>query len=293
MLEGRRVLTESFLNLKDYRENNIPIPKHLSGEIRILSVDIALLASKKHDNDASCFIINSAMPTSNKELISNFVYVNTMEGLVTEELGLETMRHYYQYECDYLVIDANGIGQSVLDYLMADRFDPEYGVTYKALNVRNNDDLASRCKVSNAEKVIYAIKASQKSNNDMAIALRAGIQNGNINFLISDNVAESYLSKNIKGYNKMNEEKQISCMSSYLQTTYLIDELIKLKHSVVNGLIKLQEIRGMRKDRFSSLEYNYWVTQEIARDSKPKTDDLETLLSKMKIRGSSMIKRRH
>ena len=35
-------------------------------------------------------------------------FVDTKEGLVTEELGLLTMREFYQYDCDYLAIDANG-----------------------------------------------------------------------------------------------------------------------------------------------------------------------------------------
>jgi len=68
------------------------------------------MASKKHNNDASALIINSALPTSNNDYISNIVYIDTKEGLVTEELGLLVMRYYYQYDCDYLVVDGNGIG---------------------------------------------------------------------------------------------------------------------------------------------------------------------------------------
>ena len=74
---------------------------------------------------------------------------------MTEELGLMTMRYFYQYDCDYIAIDANGVGQGVLDYLMQDRYDPVYNMTYSALNCCNNDDLADRCKVRNAPKVIY------------------------------------------------------------------------------------------------------------------------------------------
>ena len=76
-----------------------------------------------------------------------------------EELGMKVMRYYYQYDVDYIALDANGIGQAVLDYLMDDHYDTEYGVTYRALNCCNNDDLAIRCRVKNAPKVIAALKA--------------------------------------------------------------------------------------------------------------------------------------
>ena len=74
------------------------------------------------------------------------------------------------------------IGQAVLDYVMSDRHDPMFGCTYKAMTVVNNDDLATRCKVRDATKCIYAIKANSKLNNDMCLNLRAAFQNGQVLF---------------------------------------------------------------------------------------------------------------
>ena len=133
-LNDRRIIEDSLHPLDYYRENGLKIPDKQKGELRILSVDIALLASKKHDNDASALFIHSAIPTSSNNYIDNIVYLDTQEGLVTEELGLLVMRYFYQYNCDYIALDANGIGQSILDYLMADRFDPVYSQAYGALD---------------------------------------------------------------------------------------------------------------------------------------------------------------
>lgn len=284
VLNDRRILQESLHPLDYYRENNVKIPQKQNGEKRVLSVDIALLASKKHDNDASAIIINNCMPTSSHNYISNIVYIETQEGLVTEELGLLIMRYYYQYDCDYIALDANGVGQSILDYLMQDRYDPMYGVTYGALNVCNNDELSVRCKVKEAPKVIYAIKASAKTNNDMCLSLRAGFQNGNINLLTGDANIEDKLSKTIKGYNKLSDMQQAKLKLPYYQTTFLIDELINLNHEVVNGLIKVKERTGMRKDRYSSLEYNYYVVQQLALKLKPKNNSIQDLVSSLTIR---------
>ena len=108
LLNSRRNLKDALYSLDYYRENGIQIPKKQINEKRILSLDIALLASRKHDNDASCFILNQCIAVNDNDYVSNISFVDTKEGLVTEELGLLTMRYFYQYDCDYLAIDANG-----------------------------------------------------------------------------------------------------------------------------------------------------------------------------------------
>lgn len=280
-LNDRRVIKDSLHNLEYYQSSNTSVPKKQNGEKRILSLDVALLSSKKHDNDASCFIILSGIPTSDNSYIANEVYIETIEDVTTDELGLKAMEMFYQYDCDYIAIDANGIGQSILDYLMSNRYDPKYGVTYGALNVCNNNVLADRCKVKNAPKSIYAFKANAQSNNDWCLALRAGIMNGNINLLIPDNDIDEYLSETVKGYNKLSEVQKAKLRLPYLQTTLLIDELINLEHDESNGLIRVRERSGMRKDRYSSLLYCYAVIVDLIRNSKPKETNTSELMSKI------------
>ena len=284
VLENRRNIKTSFRSLEYYRNTNTKPPMKQAGEKRILSVDIALLASRRHNNDASCFIINQLLPNGEMDYISNIVYIDTSEGLVTDELGIMIMRYFYQYDCDFLSIDANGVGQSCLDFCFSDRYDAIYGCTYPAIQTVNSDELNERCKIKNAPKVIYAIKANAKSNNDMALALRAGFQNGNINLLISENNIEDELSNIIKGYNKLSIPQQVREKIPYLQTTFLIEELINLEHDIVNGLVKVKEKSGMRKDRYSSLEYNYFVAQELARKLKPKNNNTQNLVNLLPIK---------
>ena len=49
----------------------------------------------------------------------------------------------------------------------------------------------------------------------------------------------------------------------YINTTLLIDELVRLQHEETSGKIKLSERAGMRKDRYSSLAYNYYVAIQL------------------------------
>ncbi len=287
VLNKRRNLSDAIYPLEVYREVGIQVPKKQINEVRILSLDVALLASIKHDNDASCFTLSRNIISNDNSITCNFPYISTEEGLVTEELGLLTMRYFYQYDCDYLGLDANGVGQAVLDYLMQDRYDPLYGVTYPALNVINNDDLATRCKVKDAKKCIYAIKANAKSNNDMCLSLRSALQNGYINLLINELDMEDKWSKQIKGYSKLSDNVKSKLRLPYYQTTFLIDELINLDHDISNGLIKVKEKSGMRKDRYSSMEYNYYVVDQIRLNKKQKTYSSSSLVDMLPVKSAT------
>ena len=49
----------------------------------------------------------------------------------------------------------------------------------------------------------------------------------------------------------------------YIHTTLLVDELVKLPHDESGGREKNFERAGMRKDRYSSLSYNYYVPAQL------------------------------
>ena len=196
-ISPRRKIRNSFYPLEIYKNYNIKTPELITNEKRVLSVDVALLASKKHDNDAAALIINSAIPTEKNEYISNIVYIETHEGYTTDELGILVMRLFYQFHCTDLVLDTNGQGIGVYDFIIKPQYDSEYGVTYNAMTCVNDDNMASRCKIRNAEKVIWSIKATADFNNKAAILLRSAFQNGNINLLQNSWLFENDIERSV------------------------------------------------------------------------------------------------
>ena len=249
---------------------NLKIPDLVLNERRILSVDIALMASKKQNNDASAIIINSAIPTNNDNYTSNIIYMENHEGLTTDELALVVRRLYDMYKCTDLVIDCNGLGLSVFDMLIQDIVDPTTGELYPALSCCNDKNMAERCKVNNAPKVIWSIKASASFNNEICTLLRSGFQNGKINLLVSEFEAEEFLKDKIKGFAKMPAYEQMQYKMPYIQTTLLVYELINLEYEIKGTNVKITEKSGMRKDRYSSLAYNYWVQCQLEREMLKK-----------------------
>ena len=283
-LAGRRKIRNAFLPLEFYGDK-FPMPKLGASEKRILSVDVALMKStKKKDNDAAALYINNLVQTNNTSYQSNFVLGETYEGLTTDELGLIVMRYFYRYNCTDLVIDTNGLGLGVFDFIIKDQYDPDTGETYKALTCCNDKDMADRCKVKDAKQVVWAVKATAKFNNEICVLLRNGIQNGKINFLISEQNADDVLKETYKGYSKLSLSEKVKMKVSYLQTTMAIYELVKLEHEVKDGNIKVKEVSGMRKDRYSSLAYSYWCACQLELKLKPKNVSTQSLVSNLTIR---------
>lgn len=246
--------------------NNAPqvrIADKVVGEIRILSADIALMSSKKHDNDASAIFINSMLPTKSGRYMRNIVYTESFEGARTEEQALLIRKYFDEFMCDYLVLDAQGVGAGVYDALSRDMTDPDTGEIYPALSCCNNAEMAARCVNPNARKVIWAIKASAQFNSECALWLRDGFKSGRIRLLQTEYDAEELLGS-IKGYDKLSQSQKTAILMPYINTTLLVDELVKLQYEDAGGgKVRLYERSNMRKDRYSSLSYNYWVSVQL------------------------------
>lgn len=247
-----------------------------AGEKRILSVDIALMSSNKHKNDASAIFINQLLPTKASRYINNIIYTETSEGLRTEEQALQIRRLYEEYECDYIVIDCKGVGLGVYDALASDISDVESGEIYPALSCCNNPDMAARCTSRNAEKVIWAINGAARFNSDCAVMLREGFKSGKIRLLATEYDGEKALAS-IKGYNNLHLSDQTELTLPYVNTTLLINELINLQYEDSNGLIRITEKSGMRKDRYSSLSYNYWVACQLEKNIRKRSSSADSV----------------
>lgn len=248
----------------DLISNNskIRIAPKQPGEKRVLSADIALMSSKKHNNDATALFINQMLPTKAGRYTSNIVYSDTFEGLHTEDQALVIRKLYDEFDCDYIALDCTGLGLGVYDALVRDMVDPETGEVYPALSCCNNPEMADRCTVKGADKVIWAIKGSPALNSECAVLLREGFRSGKIRLLVTEYDAETLLSE-LKGYNTLTPSEKTSLQLPYIYTTLLIDELVKLQHDESGGRVRIFEKAGMRKDRYSSLSYNYYVATQI------------------------------
>ena len=154
------------------------------------------------------------------------------------------------------------MGLGVFDCLSKDIVDAETGEVYPALSCCNNAEMAARCANINADRVIWSIKASATFNSDAAYMLREGFKSGRIRLLDNEYGAEESL-KEIRGWGSLNPQERLMLQLPYIHTTLLIDELVKLEYEESGGKVRIKERAGARKDRYSSLSYNYYVALQI------------------------------
>jgi len=177
---------------------------------------------------------------------------------------------YEEFDCDYIVLDCQSFGLGVFDNLVTNLYDKEMDREYEALSCINDDEMAKRCFVESAPKTIFSVKADARLNNDMHIYVRDDLKRGKLRMLVNENESKEFFS-NIKGYNELPTEEKVNFQLPYIQTTFLINEMINLeKVDTENHLIKLKEPSTKRKDRYSSLGYAVYIAKELESKLRPE-----------------------
>ncbi len=246
-------------------DNKIKYEPKRNGEVRLLSMDIATQGGA--NNDATCFVVMQLIPTGNYQYMRNIIYITTLDGGHTFDQSIKARQLFDDFECDYMVVDTNGVGIGVFDNLVMEQMDDERNVVYPAWTCINDKSMAERCKDPNAEEIIYSIKASQKFNSDAAVYLRDGIKRGKVRFLVNEVDGNDVLNKS-RPFLHLSVDDQVLFQEPYYQTTAMINEMINLDYSVVDGKIKVQEVSGMRKDRYSSIAYANYIANELEHNLK-------------------------
>lgn len=253
-------------------DNRFKIPPKQNNETRILSADIALMPSKKHNNDAASIFVNSMTANKSGRFMNNIMYTQNYEGELTDSMALIIRKSFDEFACDYIVLDVKGPGLGVFDSLVRDIVDPKSGEIYPALSCCNDDVYASRCKVSGAAKVIWVINGSARLNSECAIHLRDCFRSGRVRIPVSEYDAEQILN-DVKGYQSKSVEDKYRLQLPYINTTLLINELINLQHDDSSGYVRISEKPNMRKDRYSSLSYNLYVGSQLELElSRPRNE---------------------
>lgn len=237
--------------------------KKAKGEIRMVTADIATM--KGNENDASAFFILKLIPTKNG-YERQYIYAESIEGGHTGDQARRIRQLFYDFDCDYIVLDTQNAGIGVYDQLTVPQFDTERGTEYEPLNCVNDSRMQERCVYQEAPKVIYSIRATPQMNSEIAVTFKDSFKRGKIKLLVPENEGSEFLSNN-KTYKKLPEEVKLSLRMPYIQTTLLVNEMMNLEYErTESGLIKLKEQGSGRKDRYSSASYGNFIASQLERE---------------------------
>lgn len=253
-----------FVENRDKRKKLTNMPKQ-AGEIRLISMDIALMGSSKAvKNDTTAFTLMRLLPDGG-EYKRHVVYMESLQGGNSELQAIRLKQLYYDFEGDYVAMDTNGNGISVFDSCTKILYDEARDVEYPAWTVINDEMMDDRKIDKNAIPIIYSIKGNSELNHKVATGLRSAFEKRKIRLLINDIEAKEELIEK-HGYLKKTSEEQVNLLKPFVQATALTNELVNLVYRVQSGYIKIEEVGTTTKDRYSSIGYGNYVATLLEQD---------------------------
>ena len=208
-------------------------------------------------------------PQTQGPALKSLVNIYTMEDEHFENQAIKLKKWYYAYKARCIVIDGNGIGAGLIEYMVkqqyiadTDDFLPDFGVQ------NDEDGEYKKFRTDRTEyDAIYIMKANAPINTEAHANVETQMRAGKIKLLIDERIARNKLMGTKKG-NSMKPEQRAEYLKPFTLTSILKEEMQNLRqeNDGVNILLK-QANKSIGKDKFSAFEYGlYWIKQE--EDSK-------------------------
>ena len=214
-------------------------------------------------------VVPQAMGESYKSLVN----IQTFSDEHFEDQAIKIKKLYYKYKAKRVVIDGNGLGIGLIDYMIKQQIDSATGDIYPPFGVYNDEEgYYKKYRTANTEQeAMYIIKANAPINTEAHSNVQAQLNSGKLKFLIEERIAKAKLLDTKIGANMTPEQRNERLMPFKL-TDILRDEMLNLReeNEGINIILK-QANKRVKKDKFSAFEYGlYYIKQEEAKKKKKK-----------------------
>lgn len=233
----------------------------------LLSVDVGRLSCQTVASVFKVFIRASGFYCS---LVNMFVLGTTPETKHFERQALDLKKIIADFNPREVVIDGNGLGVGLLDFMIRPTIDYSSGATYPPIGCINDDDYI-KIQPRDCSKLIYVIKANANLNSQIHSNCYNQIFSSHVQFLIKEQEAKVKLMSTKVGQ-KMDTLSRQKRLMPHEMTTKLFEEMANLRLKQNSGLtINLEQINTRHtKDKFSSFEYGLWRIKEIEEEYQKK-----------------------
>jgi len=252
--------------------------KNHKGDFYIISYDVSRIGGNA--NDASIATIIRCTERTDGSYFKNVVAMYSYEDKNAKNTSLNSVMHFKNqcialkrlveiYDAKALIVDGNGVGSGLMDYLTDVTEDEEYGKTYKPYSVSSvNADSDKGEKIDGAMPILHLIKATAEINESIHNVILGHVQTKAVRFLMTPRDVESDI---IKKYGKRKNMAE-DMLSQNRQSDSMVQEMMQLEREMSGTHFKLKTMtRSQRKDRFSSLEYGvWWITRFLEPQNKNK-----------------------
>lgn len=265
---------DAFFNSESFDRNRIlkQPEKEASGRIGkggfyVLSMDVG----RKGCDSVVCVFKVTPQPqgVSLKQLVNIF----TLSDEHFEDQCIKVKKLFYKFKAKRLVIDGNGLGIGLLDYLVKPQIDPDTNELFPDFGVYNDEDgYYKKYRTQNCEQdALYVIKANAPINTEAHANAQTQLSSGKVKMLIDERVAKTKLLGTKVGQN-MTPEERAEYLKPFTLTSILKEEMMNLREETEGlNIILKQANRGIRKDKFSAFEYGlYYIKHEEDNKKKKK-----------------------
>ena len=198
-----------------------------------------------------------------------------------EAQAINIKKLFYKYKARQVVIDANGLGIGLVDFMVKDQIDPETGELLPNFGVSNDEEnFYKQFRTADTEiDAMYLIKANAPINTEAHSYVQTQLSSGKIKFLIDENQAKVKLMSTKMGQ-QMDNDKRADYLKPFTLTTILREQMLNLveENEGVNIILK-QSSRSIKKDKFSAFEYGlYYIKQEEDKKKRKKKRNIADMM---------------
>ena len=231
----------------------------------ILSVDVG----RKGCDTVVC--VFKVTPQTAGVSLKTLVNIYTLHDEHFEDQAITLKKLFYKYKARRIVIDGNGLGIGLVDYMVKTQIDPDTNETYPDFGVENDEEnYYKKFRTDSCEfDAMYIIKANAPINTEAHANAQTQLSSGKVKMLIDERVAKVKLMGTKRGQD-MKPEERAEYLKPFTLTSILKEEMMNLReeNEGVNIILK-QANKSIKKDKFSAFEYGlYYIKQE--EDSKKR-----------------------
>lgn len=200
-----------------------------------------------------------------------------------EHFGMQAIklkRIFKQFKCRIAVVDGNGLGAGLVDFLVIDQDDPDTGEPLGNWGVYNDDDHKYKKfeNESTIQNAMYIMKATNVINSELYAYTQSQMSSGKLRFLIDENTAKNKLMSQSNG-KKMSVSKRADYLRPFVMTSILRDQMANLVEEHDGALIILkQSTRTIKKDKFSAYIYALAWTKMQEESKQRKSFDVSRMM---------------
>lgn len=277
---GGLINISKLIRSRNLNDIELSCPKDKNGKFMlneyVISADIARSESENNNKTAIAVL---KIIRGQSGIIRQVKLVNLIEppnGLNFEEQSIVIKRLFYRYggnldieksRVKAVIIDANNIGQGVVEELLKETTDPDTNEELGAFATINTDD---KCKPY-APNIVYSLKA-QGINGDVIRIFINYVESNRLKLLRQFEDYKDNIPKDVD---------RIELEQACVNTQFLIDEVANLKLKKTTNSVSVETlVKRIDKDRYSAVAYGLYYIDVFMNieEEEDDNDDVEFVL---------------